>query len=283
MFQMPINRLILFFCAVLCAFFFGFYYQQANIEPTCCHVQFATFGSDAQFKAQHQTPKKLWREDSLGRTETFVTPDGKTASAYWVRNPRSEKFLFVFHEWWGLNEHIKQMADNFANELMINVIALDLYDGKIASTPQEAANLMQANKIERSQAIIKGALNLTDTKAKIATVGWCFGGGWSLQAAMLAGKKATACIMYYGMPETDVRKLKTLKCDVLNIVALKDQWITPQITTQFEANMKASGKNLTIKAYDADHAFANPSNPNHNADFAADAFALSLKFIKDRW
>jgi carboxymethylenebutenolidase len=258
--------------------------QSPNTNLTqCCHAEFAALGSDPDFRNKHETPQTFWREDSLGRTETFVTPDGKTGSAYWVRNPRSEKYLLVFHEWWGLNEHIKQMADNFANELMVNVMAVDLYDGKVATSREEAAKLMQENKVERSQAIIKGALNLMDAKAKVATVGWCFGGGWSLQAAILASKKSTACVMYYGMPETDIRKLKTLKADVLNIVALKDQWITPQITAQFETNMKAASKSLTVKAYDADHAFANPSNPNHNADFAADAFAQSLKFIKERW
>ncbi len=275
----------MYISSLITSLFFGGCAQKKGSTqvPSCCTAEFASLGNDEAFRNAHPEPQPIQRQDSLGKMELISTPDGKTANVYWVRNPLSEKYLLVFHEWWGLNDHIKQMADNYANELGVNVMALDLYDGKLATTREEAAALMQANDPERSTAIINGALALMSNKARVATVGWCFGGGWSLQASILASKKASACVMYYGMPESDLKKLKQLKADVLNIVALKDQWITPQITAAFEKNMKQLNKNLIIKAYDADHAFANPSNPNHNAEFAADAFALSLKFIKERW
>ena len=103
-----------------------------------------------------------------------------------------------------------------------------------------------------------------------------------MQATLTAGKQAAACIIYYGMPESDVARLKTLNADVLNIWPTQDKWINKEVTEKFEANMKAAGKNLTTKSYDADHAFANPSNPKFNEAFTADAYAASLEFLKAR-
>jgi carboxymethylenebutenolidase len=90
--------------------------------------------------------------------------------------------------------------------------------------------------------------------------------------------------MYYGMPVEDVEKLKTLNCDVLNIWPMKDKWINKVMMDKFEANMKAAGKSLTIKAYDADHGFANPSNPmgNYVETAAKDAYKNTLDFFKAR-
>jgi carboxymethylenebutenolidase len=160
------------------------------------------------------------------------------------------------------------------------VIALDLYDGKVATTQQEAGKYMGEAKEERIRAIIKGALDYVGPKAKIGTIGWCFGGGWSLQTALMAGKQTSACVMYYGMPETDVDKLKAINGPVLGIFAKKDGWINPDKVKEFEANMKKVAKKLTVKMYDADHAFANPSNPKFDKEAAADAHKAALAFLK---
>jgi carboxymethylenebutenolidase len=81
------------------------------------------------------------------------------------------------------------------------------------------------------------------------------------------------------MPEKEVEKLKTLQADVLFILAKKDEWITPELVVQFEADMKTAGKTLTVEAYDAVHAFANPSNPNFDVTAATDAYSQSIKFL----
>lgn len=88
--------------------------------------------------------------------------------------------------------------------------------------------------------------------------------------------------MYYGMPEENIERLKALNTDVLNIWPTQDQWINKQVMDKFEANMKAAGKKLTIKSYEADHAFANPSNPRYNQQAAADAFRNAVVFFKER-
>jgi carboxymethylenebutenolidase len=119
-------------------------------------------------------------------------------------------------------------------------------------------------------------------KAQFASVGWCFGGGWSLQSALLGGKQTMGCVMYYGMPEKDVAKLKTLNSDVLGLFAEQDKWINPEVVKQFEKDMAAAGKKVTVKEYPADHAFANPSNPKYNKELATDAHQRALTYLKAR-
>ncbi|HMI65173.1 MAG TPA: dienelactone hydrolase family protein, partial [Cyclobacteriaceae bacterium] len=101
-------------------------------------------------------------------------------------------------------------------------------------------------------------------------------------AALTAGKQAAACVIYYGMPEDKVERLKSLNCDVLDIYGTKDQWINTDLTKKFEANMKTAGKTLTVKSYDADHGFANPSNPlgHFNEEAYKDAYKITMGFFK---
>ncbi|MBC6989117.1 dienelactone hydrolase family protein [Hymenobacter sp. BT491] len=248
--------------------------------PTATEA-FAMLASDKDFSGGHDAPLPYSYEGE-GQMIEYKTTDGQSAKAFEIKsNTRSDKYLFVIHEWWGLNDYIKKEAATFASELPgVNVIALDLYDGQVATTPDEAGKIMQGVKTDRAQAIIKGAIMYAGPNAKIASIGWCFGGGWSLQTALMAGPKAAACVMYYGMPEKDVAKLKTLNTDVLGIFALQDKGISPQIVEQFQKDMAAAKKKLTVKNYDAVHAFANPSNPKYNQQYAADAHALALAYLR---
>lgn len=255
---------------------------------TICHTpaaeKFARFASNRDFNMAHADPLPYTHQSSVGKMITFKTPDGKDANGYLLSaKTKTNNWIFVFQEWWGLNDHIKREAEQLFNDLgNVNVLAIDMYDGKVTDKREEAGQLMGAFKQERGNAIVQGAVSYTGKEAKIGTVGWCFGGGQSLQAALTAGNQAVAVVMYYGMPEENVDRLKTLNCDVLNIWPTQDQWINKAVMDKFEANMKAAGKNLTIKAYDADHAFANPSNPKHNKEFSADAHKNTVEFFKAR-
>ncbi|GAB4401765.1 MAG: dienelactone hydrolase family protein [Microscillaceae bacterium] len=243
---------------------------------------FTQLAQDPAFVAKHDHPRPFHFESSAGEMITYKTPDGQTAKAFFIKDAKkSNHFLFVFQEWWGLNDYIRQEASRFAGDLSnVNIIAPDMYDGNVATTRDEAAKYMQAAKPERLEAIIQGALTFAGPKAKIATVGWCFGGGLSLNASLLAQKKAAACVMYYGMPIQDIDKLKTLETQVLGIFGKEDKWINPEVVEEFERNMAAAGKTVKIKMYEADHAFANPSNPKYQKTFAEDAYQASLAFIK---
>ncbi|NJM24800.1 MAG: dienelactone hydrolase family protein [Bacteroidia bacterium] len=164
----------------------------------------------------------------------------------------------------------------------MNVLALDMYDGNLATDRENAAKYMQAFKQERGNAIVLGALAFAGKDARVGTIGWCFGGGQSLQAALTVGKQAVACVMYYGMPEDDVTRLKGLNCDVLNIWATQDQYITKQVMDKFDANMNAAGKKVNIRPYDAGHGFANPSNTVYNEAAFNDAYKHTVEYFAAR-
>jgi carboxymethylenebutenolidase len=220
----------------------------------------------------------------VGTSITYKTADGKESTAWFLKAKKAtNNYILVIHEWWGLNDFVKRESEKIYNDLgNVNIIDLDLYDGKVATTREEAGKYMQAVNEDRAKAIINGAIAYAGAKAHIATIGWCFGGGWSLQTSLLAGKKAVACVMYYGMPEQDVNKLKTLNADVLGNFANKDQWINTKVVAKFDTDMEAAGKKLYLHQYDADHGFANPSNPIYDSNATKDAYANTITFFKAR-
>jgi len=257
-------------------------------KMACCTKsatqQFAMLASNKAFVMSHKNPKIIHFQSSIGQPVTYKTPDGKESTGYELKakNP-TNNYILVIHEFWGLNDFVKRESEKIYNDLgNVNIIDLDLYDGKIATTREVASKYMQEVKDDRAQAIIKGALAYAGPKAHIATIGWCFGGGWSLQASLLAGKQDVACVMYYGMPEQDVARLKTLNADVLGNFANKDKWITPTIVSKFEEDMKKAGKKLIVHQYDADHGFANPSNPIYDSEATKNAYAYTIAFLKPR-
>lgn len=257
-------------------------------KETICHTdatdKFALFASNKKFNRDHPSPPPYIHESEAGGKMIKLPAEGTEANAFFLEaKKKTNNWIFVFQEWWGLNDHIKREAENLYNELgNVNVLALDMYDGRLAIDPQTAGKYMQEFKKERGEQIVKAALAFAGTSAKIGTIGWCFGGGQSMQASLLAGKQAVACVIYYGQPEENTEKLKGLNCDVLNIWPTQDKWINKEVIDKFEANMKIAGKKLTVKSYDADHAFANPSNPKHNKEFAADANKHTIAFFKER-
>ncbi len=251
-------------------------------ETTGAIAQFAALSKDDSFREKHENPLPFNLVGQTGKMISYKTPDGKTAKAYEIKaKKKTNDYVFVIHEWWGLNDYIKKESQRLSEEIGdANIIALDLYDGKIATTQEQAGQLMQAVSEDRARAIINGALNYVGKKADIATIGWCFGGGWSIQTAIMAGKQAEAAVIYYGMPEQNVERLKKLKAPVLGIFASQDQWITPKVVEEFKQNMDKADEKLTVKMYEADHAFANPSNPKYKAELAQEAHKLAVDFIK---
>lgn len=246
--------------------------------------KFAMLASDEKFVRSHANPRPYHFQSTIGKAITYKTPDGKTADAFEMKAKHATgNWLLVIHEWWGLNDFIKHESEKIYNDLGdVNILDLDLYDGKVATTREDAGKYMQAVKQDRAEAIIKGAIAYVGADAHIATIGWCFGGGWSLQASLLAGPQGAGCVMYYGMPEQDVSRLKTLHADVLGNFANKDGWINPKVVAKFEADMKTAGKNLEVHQYDADHGFANPSNPIYNSTATKDAYEHTIAFLKPR-
>lgn len=267
---------------LLTAAFSGSFAQRAEKAPSATR-QFADLARDPSFRKAHPDPLPNRMTKDPGSMHRFPTPDGKTGAAYVLNSARpSNRYLIVFHEWWGLNAYIRQMCQQLQHDLggNLHVWALDLYDGKTASTADEAGKLMQGVSDARARAIIQGAFSQLPANAKIYTIGWCFGGGWSLQAALMGGSRTDGCVMYYGMPEKSIDRLRQLHTDVLGIFATQDGWINPKVVAQFEKDMKAAGKKLTVYSYDAVHGFANPSNPKHNEQATREAYRHTLEYFR---
>jgi carboxymethylenebutenolidase len=276
---------------LLCIFFFSVtaLVGQAQDGITVCHTssteKFAYFASNKDFNAAHAKPLPyVHKSQEGGKMITFKTPDRKDANGYFIEaKKKTNNWIFVFQEWWGLNEYIKKESDKLYKDLgNVNVLALDMYDGFVTAERDSARKAMQEFKQERGDNIVKGALDFAGKNAKIGTIGWCFGGGQSLLAGITAGNQANAIVIYYGMPTEDLEKLKTLKADVLGIFASREKYITPEIVQKFEANMKSVGKNITVKNYDAEHGFANPSNPMFEKTATEDAYKNTLEFFVQR-
>ena len=268
---------------------FGFVaanYLYSQAKNTCCDISaeetFVSMAGGQDFKDAHSAPIPFKLTDQKGSMISFMTKDGNTANAYEVKSEKpSKKYILLFHEWWGLNDYIKKESETLQASLGdVNVLALDLYDGKVAQTSDEASKYAQSIQSDRVFNIIKGAIDYAGPNAEFGTIGWCFGGGWSLQASILLGDNSKACVMYYGMPEKNPDVLQKLTAPVLGIFGSRDKFITPEIVSEFESNMKKLNKSFDVKIYDAVHAFANPSNPDHDEKATEDAYKLTVNFFK---
>lgn len=270
-----------FFLLILTGFAMNALFAQSS---SCCSPAqtFASLGNNMEFVNLHPDPLPYTLEDMAGHMITFMASDGKEANAYFIEaKQKTNNYIIVFHEWWGLNDYIKTMADKLYQEVgNVNVIAIDLYDGKIAATKEEAQQYMQELQEARVMAMIDGIRLKTGPDARVATVGWCMGGGWSLQASIRMQKEAVACVMYYGYPEKDSAKISALQAPVLFVLANQDKFVTPEVVNAFGRDMKAKGKQIEILSYDANHGFANPSNPKHDATATADAYTHTLAFLR---
>lgn len=255
-------------------------------QQSCCSAtaQFADLGNQVSFQNEHQEPVMRSAQDYSGTIKNFPTKGEQQGRAYVVENAdETNLWLFVFHEWWGLNDHIMAEADKWAIALPgVNIMAIDLYDGKTASTRKAASELMNGANEERVREIIEGAINQVGSGALFGTIGWCFGGGWSMQAALMLENQAEACVVYYGMPEQNPEKLKELEAPVLGIFAEKDGWINHEQVGEYEQAMDKAGKTYETHWFDAEHAFANPSNAIYDEEAAVEARELATTFLYSR-
>ncbi|MEP6847006.1 MAG: dienelactone hydrolase family protein [Panacibacter sp.] len=271
------------------AFFFTvilFKAADAQMNMSCCTPsateKYALNATDKDFVSAHLSPLP-YTYSGQGGDISYKTSDGTDAHAWMIKAEQpTDYYLFVVHEWWGLNDYIKKESEKMSKDLGVNVIALDLYDNQVATTPGDAAKIMQGVKTERAMAIINGAYNYVSAKARIFTIGWCFGGGWSLQAAIEGGRQVVGCIMYYGQPEENVSRLKTINCDIIGFFGNKDTHPSPAMVDGFVKAADAAGVKLSVNRYEATHAFANPSNPNYDKEATADAYAKVTAFVKER-
>lgn len=259
-------------------------FSTQSSAQSCCSptASFASLADQEEFKSTHTEPLPYTGKKLSGESVEFPTPDSSPARA-WIIPARKESktWLLIFHEWWGLTDHVKEEAEIWADELKdVNVLCLDLYDGQSSLQREIAAQLMQSADEARIRQIIAGARQFIGFNSEVMTLGWCFGGGWSMQASIMFKTKAKACVFYYGMPETDPSKLEDLNADVLGIFASKDEWINAEVVSSFEMAMNKAEKSVEIVTFDAEHAFANPTNPQFNKSADKQAHDMAIKFLR---
>ena len=220
----------------------------------------------------------------------YATVNGEKITGYFVQPKATTKPLpgiIAIHEWWGLNENIESITRRLAGE-GYQVLAVDLYNGKVTESPQEALKLLQAvsKNPDPAKDNLKQAYEylVNQNKAsKVGVIGWCFGGSWSLQTAILLPKDIDATVIYYGgqIGDATPEQLKTLQMPILGIFGAEDASIPVSTVRKFEKNLKELGKQADIQIYEnAGHAFANPSGKNYVAEAAQKAWTETTQFFQ---
>ena len=196
--------------------------------------------------------------------------------------------VIMIHEWWGLNEHIKNQADILAKEGYV-VLAVDLYRGEVATDLNRAMELASSVRNNSASAIdnLQSAVNYVKSLKmvdgnRIASLGWCFGGDWSLQLALNSAENPLAAtVIYYGRPVTDTASLSSIDWPILGIFGDQDQAIPVESVKQFASALNASGITNEIYLYEGvGHAFANPSGGNYAPKETADAWQKTMAFLR---
>lgn len=191
--------------------------------------------------------------------------------------------VIVIQEWWGLNDNIRWMADRLAGEGYL-ALAVDLYEGEVATDREAAMKLLRASmdRTERLEENLRQARDYLGSigATRVGSIGWCFGGGWSLRAAALLGDRLHAAVMYYGRVMTEEGDLEPISAPILGFFGELDRGIPVESVRAFESAMSRIGKPVEIHVYpEADHAFANPSGGRYNEPAATDAWSRTLAFF----
>ncbi len=188
--------------------------------------------------------------------------------------------IVMIHEWWGLNDNIRDMADILASH-GYTVLAVDLYGGKTTITSDEARTLVSSVDQNRSISNMKAAMQYLRSQgsAHIASLGWCFGGGQSMQLA-LSGEQLDATVIYYGNLVTDPAALEKIKWPVLGIFGMEDTSIPVSVVNNFSSSLNNLSIKNEIYVYpEAGHAFANPSGNNFAVNETLDSWNRTISFL----
>jgi carboxymethylenebutenolidase len=221
------------------------------------------------------------------KTEMVKFPSGKDTIEGFLAVPEQPgryPGVIVIHEWWGLNDWVKEQTQKIAEQGYV-VLAVDLYRGKTATDPNEAHELMRGLPQDRAVRDMQAAFDFLsarkDVNGRIGSVGWCMGGGYSLQLAIHQPRLA-ACVVNYGALPTDPNDIQQIGAPVLGNFGGQDHGITPADVKAFQKSLTALGRYVDIKIYDdAGHAFENPNNQTgYKPADAADAWARTIAFLK---
>lgn len=193
--------------------------------------------------------------------------------------------IIAVHEWWGLNDWIKEQSSKLADQGYV-VLAIDLYRGKVATTPDEAHEIMRGVPEDRASRDLAAAFDYISSqpnvkKDRIGAIGWCMGGGYALDVALMEPNLA-ADVINYGHLATDPNEIKKINTPILGFFGAQDRGITPDDVKSFQQAMNAQGKKIDVTIYpDAGHAFENPNNKDgYRPNDAQDAWNKTVAFLE---
>ncbi|WP_070988136.1 dienelactone hydrolase family protein [Halofilum ochraceum] len=254
------------------------------------HAEDSDYGERVAEEHADDTPSaniEADQETVHAETRDYATLDGEPVSGYLAR-PRTGSGPFpavvLIHEWWGLNDNIRAMARRFADAGYV-ALAVDLYEGETAQRPKRARTLMdkamaRTDRLERNIEQAFYYLDVMPSTARIGSVGWCFGGGWSLRTALMFPEELDASVIYYGELETDADRLAPLDVPILGLFGSEDSVVPTETVREFGQVLTQLEKPHEIHVYEgAGHAFANPSGENYEPDTAARAWAETTAFL----
>jgi len=205
------------------------------------------------------------------------TSRGATAAVAARPDKEARAAVILIHEWWGINDHIRDIAGRYANEGYV-CVAPDLFRGKVAKDSEEASRLMHGLDTVDGMETIRQAL--VETKRaygveKIGITGYCMGGTYALRAACEISALTAAAPFYGDIPEENV--LAKLKVPTIFFSGTRDGWITPEKVEVLKRAAREYNLPLEVVSYDADHAFFNDTRPEvYDANAARDAWQRVL-------
>jgi carboxymethylenebutenolidase len=221
------------------------------------------------------------------KTETVQFPNGTgTVSGYLAVPDKPGRYpaMVVIHEWWGLTDWVKEQTQKLAEQGYV-ALAVDLYRGQVTADPEVAHELMRGLPQDRAVSDLKAAFAYLATRKDvdrdhIGSIGWCMGGGFSLQLA-IHEPHLSACVVNYGALPTDPNDLQQIYAPILGSFGADDRGITPADVQAFEKSMKGMNRRIDVKVYDgAGHGFENSTNTNgYRPEAAADAWARTIAFL----
>ena len=217
------------------------------------------------------------------KTETMNLQTPRGNSTAYVARPETDTAaaVILIHEWWGINDHIRDIAGRFASKGYL-CIAPDLFRGKTASTTEEASKLMNELAIEDGLETISEAISeakIAYEVQKFGINGFCMGGTFALRAACEIDELAAAAPFYGDIPPEDV--LKNLKVPTLFIAGGRDGWINAEKVNALKSAAKKYDLPVEAVIYDADHAFFNNTRPEaYDAEASADAWRRVLELFR---
>jgi carboxymethylenebutenolidase len=226
-------------------------------------LAFAASSKDVSYKSGDETVNAV-----------LYTPEGKGPFPA----------IIVIHEWWGLNDWVKEQASKLADQGYV-ALAIDLYRGKVATTPELAHEIMRGVPEDRAKRDLHAAFEFLSAqpnvkKDRVAAIGWCMGGGYALDVA-LQEPTLRADVINYGRLTTDPESIKKINAAILGSFGGQDHGIPANDVRAFEQALKQNGKKVDIVIYpDAGHGFENPNNRDgYRPQDAADAWTRTVNFL----